>query len=269
MLEISCFFDAHFHLLECFKYEKPFDSLAGFKEYYACSCAHSVEEWFNQKIALESLEKTKVPGISGDGSSFSSGKIHILKSFGLHPQNPIVENADFLENLLKNNEINAVGEAGFDLFKDEFRQNSARQQEAWHIQVELAAKYQKPIVVHCRKAMQNIFQEINTLAKIPSVLFHSFPGPIEEAHSVLYRLPDAFFSYGKQILNGNKKVLSCLQNLPLKNILLETDAPFQHLKDERFTSCAEIKRVYGAAFDVRKELSPEIIKNNFFRMFVL
>ena len=275
MLEISCFFDAHFHFFECLKYEKPSVSLSGFEKYYACSCAHSVEQWFNQKNALETLKslesqkESEKKGISGGNSPFSTGKIHILKSFGLHPQNPVVENAEFLENLLKNNELDAVGEAGFDLFTDEFRQNFDRQKEVWHIQVELAAKYQKPLIVHCRKAMQYIFQEINTLSKIPSVLFHSFPGPIEEARSDLCRLPDAFFSYGKQILNGNKKVLSFMQNLPLKNILLETDAPFQHLKDERFTPCAEIKRVYRAAFDVRKELSPEIIKNNFFTMFGL
>ncbi len=252
MLEISCFFDAHFHFSECMRFEKPSDSLAVFEKYYGCSCAHSAEEWENQKNALDSAEK-----------------IHILKSFGLHPQNPAVENAEFLENLLRNNELDAVGEAGFDFFTEEFRKNFERQDEAWHIQLELAEKYQKPLVVHCRKAMQNIFKEIDALKNIPAVLFHSFPGPVEEASSVLRRLPDAYFSYGKQILNGNKKVLSCVKNLPLKNILLETDAPFQCLKNERFTSCAEIKRVYQAAFEVRGELTPEIIKNNFFTLFGL
>lgn len=252
MLEISCFFDAHFHLSECLELENAFEMLGVFPEYYGCSCAHSVEEWKKQKTALEILENKK---------------IHILKAFGLHPQNPLVENADFLETLLKNNELDAVGEAGFDFFTEEFRNNFERQKEAWHIQVELAEKYCRPLVVHCRKGMQQIFLDMKILSKIPAVLFHSFSGPFEEARSVLRILPDSYFSYGKQILNGNKKVLSCLENLPLKNILLETDAPFQHLKNERFTSCQEIKRVYEAAFEVRNELSPEIIKNNFLGMF--
>lgn len=275
MLEISCFFDAHFHFSECMKFEKPSDSLAEFEKYYGCSCVHSAEEWENQKNALDSTEKSGSCGAfvdcgsSGDFPPSSAEKIHILKSFGLHPQNPAVENAEFLENLLRNNELDAVGEAGFDFFAEEFRKNFERQNEAWHIQLELAEKYQKPLVVHCRKAMQNIFKEIDALKNIPAVLFHSFPGPVEEASSVLRRLPDAYFSYGKQILNGNKKVLSCVKNLPLKNILLETDSPFQCLKNERFTSCAEIKRVYQAAFEVRRELMPEIIKNNFFTLFGL
>lgn len=269
MLEISQFFDAHFHFSECLKYENPFSALENFTEYYGCSCAHSVEEWFAQKTALESLEKSKIPEVSAGVPLSYAGKIHILKSFGLHPQNPAVENAEFLENLLENNWLDAVGEAGFDLFTDEFKKNLERQKEAWFIQAELAAKYNKPLVVHCRKGAQYIFQEIGALKKIPAVLFHSFPGPAEEAFSILRKLPDAFFSYGKQILNGNKKVLSCIKELPLKNILPETDAPFQHLKKERFTSCSEIKRVYQAAFDVRKELSSEIIKDNFFALFGL
>lgn len=255
MLEKSCFCDAHFHFIECLTRENVVLELENFTEYYGCTCAHSVEEWYDQKLELEKsgIEKSE--------------KIHILKSFGMHPQNPVVENAVFLENLLKNGELDAVGEAGFDFFTDELKQNIERQKDAWHIQVELAAKYQKPLIVHCRKAMSHIFMDINTLAKIPAILFHSFPGPIEEAHSVLYRLPEAFFSYGKQILNGNKKVISCMENLPLKNILLETDAPFQRLKDEKFTSCREIERVYGAAFNVRNDLTSEILKENFFRLY--
>lgn len=280
MLEISCFFDAHFHLFECLKIENAFELLGGFPEYCGCSCAHSVEEWQSQENALEILENKnsagKIAGNSventGNPGKFSEKKsagkkIHILKSFGLHPQNPLVENAEFLESLLKSNALDAVGEAGFDLFTEEFRSNLDRQKKAWHIQAELAAKYGKPLVVHCRKGMQQLFQDAKILSKIPAVLFHSFPGPFEEARSVLRILPDACFSYGKQILNGNKKVLSCLENLPLKNILLETDAPFQHLKNERFTSCVEIKRVYEAAFKVRKDLSPEIIENNFLKTF--
>lgn len=272
MLEISCFFDAHFHFSECMKFEEPFGSLAGFEKYYGCSCVHSVEEWERQKIVLDSAEKSGACGAlgsCGDVAPFYAKKIHILKLFGIHPQNPVVKNAEFLENLLKNNELDAIGEAGFDFFTEEFRKNFDLQNEAWHIQLELAEKYQKPLIVHCRKAMQNIFKDMDLLKKIPAVLFHSFPGPMEEASSVLRKLPDAFFSYGKQILNRNKKVLSCVKNLPLKNILLETDAPFQWLKNERFTSCSEIKRVYRAAFDVRKELSPEILKNNFFTLFGL
>ena len=187
----------------------------------------------------------------------------------MHPQNPFVENAGVLENLLKENKLDAIGEAGVDLFREEFKNNLSAQKEAFNIQVELAVKYQKPLVIHCRKAMSHIFEEINQLAKIPGILFHSFPGPMEEAHSVLYRLPDACFSFGKQLLNGNKKAFSCMEELPLRNILLETDAPYQHLKDEVFTSCSEIQRVYQAAFDIRKDLTAEIIKDNFFRLYNL
>lgn len=35
-------------------------------------------------------------------------------------------------------------------------------------------------------------------------------------------------------------------------LLLETDAPFQTLKDERSTSTLEIRRVYQAALEIRR-----------------
>ena len=43
--------------------------------------------------------------------------------------------------------------------------------------------------------------------------------------------------------NGNKKVLECIQKLPPQRILCETDAPFQYLKGEKFTSPADITKI--------------------------
>ena len=252
MLEISSFFDAHFHFLKCFPYENPGKELETLGNYWGCTCAHSVEEWYDQKRALESL---------------ASDNIHILKAFGMHPQKPLVENAEILEELLKNNELDAIGEAGIDLYADEYKAMLEAQKEAWHIQVELAEKYQKPLIIHCRKGMQHVFEEINSLARIPSILFHSFSGSMEEAHAVLYRLPEAYFSFGKQLMNGNKKVHACMTELPLKNIILETDAPYQRLKDEAYTSCKEIRRVYEEAFKVREDLTEDILKENFFSLY--
>ena len=89
------------------------------------------------------------------------------------------------------------------------------------------------------------------LKKLPAVLFHSFPENPDAAFSILNHGINAFFSFGKQILNGNKKAIACVKSLPLQNLLLETDAPFQTLKGEKFTSPDEIKKVYEHAFHLR------------------
>ncbi len=262
-LKMAGFCDAHFHYAVCLEREAELEV-----NWQALSCAHSVEEWDVQAGAPAGVKR----------------------AFGLHPQASamadfdVKKNADFLEGLLRGREealaggqgalsassqpfINAIGEAGFDYFTPDFREKSQLQEEMWNIQLELAEQYKMPLVVHCRKANEKLFEYAPRLKKLPAVLFHSFMGSLVEANSLISREINCFFSFGKQMLNGNKKVIECLQKLPLENLLLETDAPFQTLKGEEFTRAEEIERVYEAAAGLRKmrleELS-ERLRENFF-----
>ena len=175
----------------------------------------------------------------------------------MHPQNAANENikeaSDFLENLLSNNLISFIGEAGFDFFTDEFCEAKKIQEEIWNIQLDLALKYNLPLVVHCRKANHKLFEYWRQLAKLPEVLFHSFMGPSAEALSLCNRGINAYFSFGKQLLNNNKKAIACVRELPLNRILPETDAPFQYLKGEKYTAPAEIQKVMDAIKEIRRQ----------------
>lgn len=187
---------------------------------------------------------------------------NILKSFGLHPQ--MFACADFsaagfecgmkfLEGLLKNNEIFAVGEIGCDFFNEEFRRTEKIQTEFFERQLDLAAAFGKPIVVHCRKAMDRIFSFSKSLSSLPAVVFHSFPGGRLDAVSLLRKGVNAFFSFGKhQLMNGKRlsvEMLSAHSDFPGR-ILFETDCPYQTLKGESETSAAEIVRVYEKAREI-------------------
>ncbi|QTQ12160.1 TatD family hydrolase [Treponema parvum] len=250
--------DAHFHLIPFLEScpenlhlpegeNPPFDLCAAFKIpqglfLRACTCAHDKEEFEKQRQIVKAVKDD--PEIS------KSLSLH--EAFGMHPQDPLVENADFLESLLQRDLICAVGETGFDLFNGEFKRTVERQKQAWDIQISLAEKYKKPVVIHCRKAMHLIFEDGRRLKKLPAVIFHSFPGSPVEALSFLKRGVNAFFSFGKQILNNNKRAVACVSSLPLQNLLLETDSPFQTLKGEKFTHPVEILRVYKEAFNLRQ-----------------
>ena len=169
----------------------------------------------------------------------------------------------FLEELLVQKRIDSVGEAGFDFYSPELQKAELLQEEVWASQLELCIKYNKPLVIHERKALEKIFRYKERLSKIPSILFHSFSGSNIEAESLLKKLPQSYFSLGKQLLNGSKKALSCIKKLPLENLLLETDAPFQVLKGESFTSVGAIKKVYSKAFEQRPELTAGQLEKNF------
>ena len=232
--EKNTLFDAHFHYAVCVK-EGVCDVPDVFNNRYnwqGLSCAHFFDEWEVQNKASES----------------------VLKAYGLHPQSAkyidLKQSADFLEKLLQAKLVSFIGEAGFDYFTPELRETAEKQEEMWNVQLDLALKYKLPLVVHCRKANHKLFEYSKQLKKLPEVLFHSFMGPPVEVQTLLKRDINAFFSFGKQLFNGNKKAIACVKELPLNCLLAETDAPFQTLKgqdntrpSEIFNIIEEIKRI--------------------------
>ena len=172
----------------------------------------------------------------------------------------------FLETLLSEKKIDAVGECGFDFFTQEFKSTKENQEIAWSRQIELAASYGTPLVVHLRKAVEKIFRDSKILKKIPSVVFHSFPGAVAEAKSILSHGVNAYFSFGKPLLNGKKSAIDCVKNLPLERLVLETDAPYQTLKGEESTVPSDIFRVYEAASKIRGD-SVDVLSESIFENF--
>ena len=234
------FCDSHLHIAECEDFVPA---------HFCCSCAHSKEEFFIQEeIALK-----------------SGGKV--LCAFGLHPQKTLLENIDFLESLLVQKRILAVGETGFDFFTPELKSCEVQQKKAFEMCLELATEHKVPLVIHDRKALDLMFFYSSALKKCTSVVFHSFAFTARDAVSILNHGINAYFSFGKPLMNGNKKSIGCVKELPLERILLETDAPYQTSKGEEKTSPLQIQQVYEKTCEIRgmnmEELENCVLKNFF------
>ena len=155
-----------------------------------------------------------------------------LLSFGLHPQLPVMDEADELSRLAGSEGIAAIGECGFDFFGDtpvcvRSSENERTQRQVFEFQLELAIRLGLPLVLHLRRADDLLFEYSKRLARLPSVVLHSWPGPANEALDLLERCPRALFSFGLSIVNGNNKARSSAAALPESSILTETDAPYQ------------------------------------------
>ncbi len=242
--------DSHIHLAECIPFEDFSVPPSG--EYFCASFSHSVQDW----KAFSSLNLDR---------SF------VKRAAGVHPQAPDVKVLDFLSLLLSEGEIDAVGEAGFDLFTEEFKSTIEEQKKVFSLELELALAHKKPLVMHERKALHLVYQNTGALKKLPAVLFHSFFHGHFEAASILSKGVNAYFSFGKQILNGNRKALECVEKLPSERLLLETDAPFQTLRGEKYTRMEQILDVYAAVLEIRSEENPERfcvqLKKNFLDLY--
>lgn len=216
---------------------------------YVCSCAHSPHEFSAVEKALNKYH-------------------NVVPAYGIHPQNPDKDLYSFLEELVIQKRVKAIGECGFDLFTPDFTSSLEKQREVWTLQLELAVKYNVPLIIHCRRAMNEFFGYTQLLKKIPSVVFHAFPGSPTEAHSLLKRGVTGYFSFGKELIKGRKQSIRCLKELPLEVILVETDAPYQTLKNQKETPPEDIFLVYQRVTEIleypREELVP-VIENNFKR----
>ena len=232
-------FDAHLHLVHA---NIPhFDENPG---YTGLSCVLSKDEYLRQQKMISSIPL--------------DSNIHFLTSFGIHPQKPDFTDRDFLTELLQQNRIDAIGECGFDFFTPEFKAQKKQQEEVWNFQLEAAVEYGKVMVVHGRKCTDRFFRDVKMLRKVPAVIFHSWAGTLLEARSLLKKGVNAYFSFGKPLINGKKSAIDCVKNLEAKRILLETDAPYQTLKNEEKTQTEDILKVYKTAELLRGEkLTPD------------
>jgi TatD DNase family protein len=200
----------------------------------------------------------------------------------MHPQAPDLCDMQFLEELAVSGRLAAVGEAGFDFFGDRPERirtddNLKRQREVFEYQLDLARRFDLPILLHVRKAMDLVFEYSSSLKRLSSVIFHSYPGTAGEAHSLLDRGVPAWFSFGASLINGNKRAGSACASIPLERLLVETDAPWQPPRrvggdGSAFCRPEDIRAVLSSVVDIRVEDAPLVEKTlaeNFFTAFRL
>jgi len=207
------YMDAHFHADDLYQFESDFPQVYQSFGVLGLASVHDMEGYKTTRSLLA-----------------ESGPY--LVSFGLHPQLAVMEQAENLAKLAESGQIAAVGECGFDFFGDapdlvRTPENERTQRMVFEFQLELAQRHTLPVVLHMRRANDLLFEYSQRLSNLRAVILHSWGGPANEALDFLSRCPQALFSFGNSIVNGNKKAASSAAALPLSAILTETDAPYQ------------------------------------------
>ncbi|ELP92581.1 hydrolase TatD family protein, partial [Entamoeba invadens IP1] len=102
------------------------------------------------------------------------------------------------------------------------------QKTSFLLQIELAKKLQKPIVLHTREADEDTQKTMteNIPFDFPMDI-HCYTASLDFAKWVLEKYPNAYFGFAGVVTFKNaKNVLDVVKVVPLDKILLETDAPF-------------------------------------------
>ena len=151
------------------------------------------------------------------------GKDVVPKAFfsaGIHPWFITEVEAQFqvLSELAKKPKCLAIGECGLDkLCVIPFE----LQMDVFKRQIELAEELQKPLIIHCVKAYNELLK-IKKASKtaIPWII-HGFNQKEEIAEQLLAQ--GFYFSLGKALLNPASNASKWVQKVPIERLLLETD----------------------------------------------
>ena len=142
---------------------------------------------------------------------------------GFHPQDITEESLDFeaLENLLKCEKVVALGEIGLDYYWD--KENKEKQIETFISQIELAKKYDLPIIVHDRDAHADTLEILKKYK--PKGVVHCFSGSLEMAREIV-KLGMYIGVGGVVTFKNARKLVEVVEDISIDKILLETDGPY-------------------------------------------
>ncbi|CAM4101083.1 TatD family hydrolase [Zobellia nedashkovskayae] len=184
-----------------------------------------------ERAIVLGVERFFIPAID---STYTESMFDLEESFpdniflmmGLHPthvKENYKEELRHVKEMLEQRKFYAVGEIGIDLYWD--KTFLKEQQEAFRVQIQLAKKYKLPIVIHCRDAFDEVFEVLESEKGADLFgIFHCFTGDIEQAKKAIsYNMK---LGIGGVVTFKNGKIDKFLAEIPIENIVLETDSPY-------------------------------------------
>ena len=179
-------------------------------------------------------------------------------TIGIHPwyidENRLEKDLEIIEIKLQEKNCLALGECGLD---KRIETPLDLQQTVFEKQLILAEKYQKPVVIHCVAAFQEVIEIKKRLKiKVPMII-HGF----SKNEQVAKQLIEAGFyiSFGKYLLR-NPELESVFKSIPNDRFFLETDTIEEGIR-EVYTLAAKYKELELIELQ-------EIINRNFKKVFL-
>ena len=183
-----------------------------------------------QRARLAGVDKVLLPNINEESIA---RMLQVAKEYpdmcypmmGLHPEDVKEDWAQVLDRMeMQLDGMIAVGEVGLDFYWDTtFRKE---QIEAFERQICWAVERNLPLVIHMRKAEQELL-EVMERHKSDGLrgVFHCFGGSKETASRML-KHEGFVLGIGGVVTFRNSRLAETLRHVPLDRIVLETDAPY-------------------------------------------
>ncbi|HEY5734946.1 MAG TPA: TatD family hydrolase [Nitrosopumilus sp.] len=213
--EMTWYFDSHIHLSDP-AYVSDMEFTLKQMEYLKIKACCVSMDYDNSLQTLELAKKSDL----------------VLPFIGIHPEcaNEGIQN---ISKLIEDNHdlISGIGEIGLDPTYANQSDDTKKQNQVFETLLSYAEKFHKPVSIHSRKSLDDVFQ-IMTSYNTKHALLHWFDGSKKQ----LERAMDMgfFVSYGPVMIYANDKQ-TLLSKTNESQILVETDGPV------RFSRCFEMK----------------------------
>ena len=213
MCSMTWIYDAHIHLSDA-EYEHDIPLILNcMKKLCIKACCVSMD-YTSSKKTLELGKKSE----------------YILPFIGMHPEKAQDDTESIFKLIVENNEkISGVGEIGLDHTYTNSDEEFLKQEHVFRTQLSYAEKFRKPVSIHSRKTLDEIFKILPSY-NIPTTLLHWFDGSKKQLQQAMDL--DCYVSFGPvTVYSKDKQVL--LSKANKDKILVETDGPV------RFSRCFE------------------------------
>ncbi|WP_114638248.1 TatD family hydrolase [Polynucleobacter necessarius] len=181
-----------------------------------------------QAILLPAVKVADILHVKDLASEYGNQIPGLVYTLGIHPlytnqaQESDIDLLDKkIEASLNDLRFVGVGEIGLDYFVEGL--DLRRQEYYFHAQLDLAQKYQLPVVLHVRRSQDAILKALRQ-RNIPGGIAHAFNGSFQQAEQFIdlgFKLGfGGAATYGRAL-----QIRRLLKDLPLDSIVTETDAP--------------------------------------------
>lgn len=192
-------------------------------------CHLSTSDYDNLDEVIKSMDGIMIASGCDDKTNNEVIKLvneynNVYGTLGIHPEeiDKLSKNSfKIIEENINNPKIVAIGEIGLDYHW--VKDNEKKQKEIFEYQLKLAQKYNKPIVVHSRDAIQDTYDTLKKY-KLKGTI-HCFSSSLEMAKEFI-KLGYKIGIGGTLTFKNSKKIQEIVKDISLNDILLETDSPY-------------------------------------------
>lgn len=178
---------------------------------------------------------------------------------------------DGLNGIKYKSDYIAIGEIGLDFYWS--REFEKEQQEAFEKQVEWSCETGLPLMIHCRKAQNEMLHILRKWKdKLPGGVFHCFTGNQQEAKELLEYDNFVLGIGGVSTFKSSHLRDDLPAAVPLERIVLETDSPYMapvpyRGKRNESAFVVQVMKTLATAYGVSEEEVAKVTNENVERVF--